>query len=221
MRPKECHREPARPVITLDDMKLRLFDDISFLKGRAPRVVAARLRHIETRLNMVLNDRVAAKEISGICEEINFVSRAIVRRLKLKIAFFTLAGATLILLDGLLWKLQGRSPWFALINCIIALALGPWIDSIITGLKKASTKHCIQCPPPLAEFILLLIPMRDREHLIGDLEEEFRVIVLPKHGLFKANLYYWWQVIISLFPYILRFFKRALGVAVFFKLIGK
>src|SRR5437763_1135374 len=35
-------------------------------------------------------------------------------------------------------------------------------------------------PPRPARFALLLIPKRNREHLIGDLDEEYRTVVLPE-----------------------------------------
>jgi hypothetical protein len=53
------------------------------------------------------------------------------------------------------------------------------------------------------------------------IEEEFRTIILPRHGKSRARFWYWWHTLISLFPYALRFAKRALGVAVLLKLIGK
>jgi len=59
------------------------------------------------------------------------------------------------------------------------------------------TEQSTTTPPRLAQFILLLIPLRQREHLIGDLEEEFETIVVPKYGLKLARLYYAWQVLVE------------------------
>lgn len=53
-------------------------------------------------------------------------------------------------------------------------------------------------PPAHAKFLLLLIPRKHREHLLGDLEEEYRLTVLPEYGPFKAKAWYWWQVVISI-----------------------
>ena len=75
--------------------------------------------------------------------------------------------------------------------------------------------------PPTAYFLLLLIPKKFRESFVGDLEEEFRTIVLPQYGRRKATLWYWWHTILSLLPFITRFLKRAVGFALIAKLIGK
>ena len=53
-------------------------------------------------------------------------------------------------------------------------------------------------PPKLAELLLLLLPIRQREHLLGDLEEEFRTIILPRHGRRLACFLFYWQVIIEM-----------------------
>lgn len=75
--------------------------------------------------------------------------------------------------------------------------------------------------PRRAQYLLLLVPHKNREFILGDLEEEFRTILLPQYGLRKAQAYYWWHTFGSLAPFILRFFKRALGLAVILRLIGK
>lgn len=57
----------------------------------------------------------------------------------------------------------------------------------------------LQQAPKVAEFFLLLLPIRDREHLLGDLEEEFRTILVPKYGIKIASVLYTWQVAIEFF----------------------
>jgi hypothetical protein len=52
--------------------------------------------------------------------------------------------------------------------------------------------------PTLATFLLLLIPIRDRKNLAGDLEEEFHTKVVPRYGLRWARVYYYWQVAFEL-----------------------
>jgi hypothetical protein len=54
-----------------------------------------------------------------------------------------------------------------------------------------------QEPPRAARFLMLLIPPRNREGMMGDLEEEFRAILLPQYGLRLAQFYYWWHAIIA------------------------
>ncbi len=49
-------------------------------------------------------------------------------------------------------------------------------------------------PPRLAQFVLLLVPPGRREHVIGDLEEEFKTILIPRYGTRIAKLYYRWHV---------------------------
>lgn len=71
--------------------------------------------------------------------------------------------------------------------------------------------------PDSARFLLLLIPIRHRENLVGDLEEEFTTVVLPTYGLKKARAWYWWQVLASLGPLLWSEFKRAAGLALLWK----
>jgi hypothetical protein len=68
-------------------------------------------------------------------------------------------------------------------------------------------------PPRSAKLILLLIPIRDREHLAGDLEEEYREIVLPQYGAGRACLWYWWQVAASITPMLWSQAKRVAWAA--------
>lgn len=54
-------------------------------------------------------------------------------------------------------------------------------------------------PSRLAEKLLyLFLPKEQREHVPGDLEEEFTTIILPKFGPRFARFWYWWQVIRSI-----------------------
>ena len=53
-------------------------------------------------------------------------------------------------------------------------------------------------PPKRAEMLLHLgLPKRDRECMIGDLEEEYRRVILPKYGARVAVRWYWWQAVRS------------------------
>lgn len=76
-------------------------------------------------------------------------------------------------------------------------------------------------PPRIAQFALLMIPRRNREHLLGDLEEEYRAIVLPEYGQFWARVWYWVQAIQALGFYSWPFLKRVLGMAGIWKVIGR
>jgi hypothetical protein len=68
--------------------------------------------------------------------------------------------------------------------------------------------------PSTARFLLLLIPRKYRENLVGDLEEEFATIVFPQYGPRRAQLWYWEQVFAGLAPIAWAQVKR-LAVLVF------
>ena len=76
-------------------------------------------------------------------------------------------------------------------------------------------------PPKSAHFVLLLVPKKDREHLIGDLEEEYRTNILPEYGKFWARVWYWVQAIQAIGFYVWPFVKRVLGMAAIGKVIGR
>jgi hypothetical protein len=76
--------------------------------------------------------------------------------------------------------------------------------SALDGLKP-SVLYLYAChssqvdPPRFAQYLLLcFVPRKNREYLLGCLEEEFRTVLLPKYGQFWAGTYYWIQVIQSL-----------------------
>ena len=53
-------------------------------------------------------------------------------------------------------------------------------------------------PPRLARWVVeLLLPPADAGAMTGDLDEEFRRFMLPERGVFRANLWYWRQVLLS------------------------
>lgn len=59
-------------------------------------------------------------------------------------------------------------------------------------VRPRSTK-----PPRAAKFFLLLVPIRTREHVMGDIEEEFNTVLIPEYGLLLARFYYWWHVFLE------------------------
>jgi hypothetical protein len=73
--------------------------------------------------------------------------------------------------------------------------------------------------PHVGQYLLLLLPKKFRENLVGDLEEEYRTIVLPQYGPPKAKLWYWSQVLSAIvraaWPAVLRF----VGVEAFLRMI--
>lgn len=66
------------------------------------------------------------------------------------------------------------------------------------GASAAQHVECEINPPNRAEMLLHFgLPKRDREYMIGDLEEEFRDVILPKYGPRVAARWYWWQAVRS------------------------
>lgn len=87
--------------------------------------------------------------------------------------------------------------------------------------QHTASRLSTEDPPRVAQFALLMIPTRSREHLLGDLEEEYRTIVLPQCRRFWAKAWYWEQTLLALGFYVWPFLKKVLGMAVIWKLIGR
>ncbi len=60
-------------------------------------------------------------------------------------------------------------------------------------------------PRRAEQVILLIFPKNNREHLLGDLAEEY-IEIAVKHGDRFANIWYWKQVVASAWPFL----KKAL-----------
>jgi hypothetical protein len=69
-------------------------------------------------------------------------------------------------------------------------------------IKPDADQQALDAPPKLAEYLIyLFFPRKDREAILGDLEEDFHE-VHKKFGLRQARLQYWAQVFRSLWPII-------------------
>ena len=79
-------------------------------------------------------------------------------------------------------------------------------------------EECDENPPRYAERLLDFIPLKYREHLIGDLEELYRKR-LREDGFQVAQRFYWKQVLISLVTMIWTVIEKVAGLAVLLKLI--
>lgn len=75
----------------------------------------------------------------------------------------------------------------------------------------------VASPPRTASFILLLIPKRHREFLLGDIEEEFATKVVPQYGTTVGALWYWWHVLISIWPFLWALAKRIAAFVVIWR----
>lgn len=62
------------------------------------------------------------------------------------------------------------------------------------------------------KLLYLILPKRDREHLPGDLEEEYRTKILPKFGPAYAKRWYWTQVVFSIGPILWAHLRKLIGV---------
>ena len=64
-----------------------------------------------------------------------------------------------------------------------------WRDRERSGLRR--------------EYLLyFFLPKKDREHIPGDLAEEYNTILVPKFGLASARRWYWKQVFTSVWPVV-------------------
>ena len=78
--------------------------------------------------------------------------------------------------------------------------------------------HKRASPPRLAKFILLLLaPSKDREPLLGDIEEAYRTIVLPEYGPRAAWFWYWRQVCTSIWPLLRVWLRGIIGMILLWK----
>jgi hypothetical protein len=108
----------------------------------------------------------------------------------------------------------------------ILTALIDWSTSeawFVGGTKRAvgrlpqqPTTRTATVPPRWEEFALRLIPVRSREHLIGDLNEEFHE-VHQKYGLRAARSLYRWQVYTSLAAFFWEKLKWLAGLVLLWK----
>ena len=64
---------------------------------------------------------------------------------------------------------------------------------------------------PRGSFVLLVVPARSREHLVGDLLDEYRTVVAER-GPRYARRWWWRQVLGIVGPYIRKRIAHALGL---------
>ena len=68
-------------------------------------------------------------------------------------------------------------------------------------------------PPKLAEFLMLLLPMKYREELVGCAEEEYWSRSLPRLGARRARVIFWAQMIHAWLIFLARPFAGIAGLA--------
>lgn len=111
-------------------------------------------------------------------------------------------GKTAVLVEGkpeqaLLYALGARSVF------LTAGALGPFSPD----------------PPHFAGLLVSLIPLKHRVNLPSALEQDYRNRLIPKHGLRKARVLYWIQVIYALLEFLARPLAGIVGIGWIAKLI--
>jgi hypothetical protein len=85
-------------------------------------------------------------------------------------------------------------------------------------LASHHAPRCDERPPKAAERLLDFIPLKYREHLLGDLEEMYTKD-LRERGVEEAQRRYWKQVWLSLLPIIWTVIKEVAGLAILLKWI--
>jgi len=101
----------------------------------------------------------------------------------------------------------------SMLGVVLVLTRPRQIENILFKLESTHPGEYPTSPPKVAKLILLLVPKRCRENLIGDLEEEYTTILLPEYGARRARAWYWWQVALSIGPLLWAQVKRGLAVA--------
>jgi hypothetical protein len=104
---------------------------------------------------------------------------------------------------------------FGLLFYLLTVLLsGFWLFGIKRSISAYDGSSMDSNPPKSATLVLLMIPRQQRENLVGDLEEEFYEIVLPKFGLIAAQQWYRWQVFWSVCAFVAETIK---GVVLFWR----
>ena len=70
-----------------------------------------------------------------------------------------------------------------------------------------------ELPKTAEKLLYIILPKSAREHLPGDLEEEYRTTILPKFGSRYAKIWYWKQAVGSIGPIIRSQLLKLLGFA--------
>lgn len=68
------------------------------------------------------------------------------------------------------------------------------------GVTDSIHQQSTSPPQAAAELLLWILPKDRRDALIGDLEEEYQTIVVPKLGASRARRWFWFQAIRSVVP---------------------
>lgn len=96
--------------------------------------------------------------------------------------------------------------------CCLVLMLSPLLQAkrfrILAGRIGERTLR------GAASAFFVFVPKRSREHLMGDLEEEYRADIVPSRGWVRAWCWWWRQVLGIAGPYIWQRVTRVLRLEV-------
>jgi hypothetical protein len=199
---------------------------ISLLNLSVPTVLLAREYRFVTGKFVPLYER-----LQQLCTHIGFpcaIRATRMRWLVRSIASGLLLAATLgitgaiftrrqVLFEYLVLLCQG-AVWWGLVSLSRRMrSTQDEADYILRSLEHGEPRLESLCPPRSAKFLLLLIPRRHREHLIGDLDEEYTDIVFPEYGPRKARIWYWWQVVASLSSLVCAEMRRLAGFIILWR----
>ena len=92
--------------------------------------------------------------------------------------------------------------------------------SLSLELFESSQADQLSSPPMSADRLLLFIIPRDRsEFILGDLEEIFTSVVVPKYGIRYARVWYWGQVVVEGLSGVRQHLINIAGLATLTKII--
>jgi len=113
-----------------------------------------------------------------------------------------------------MWLSHGKGDrWMYLtigVSCLAGMVCG------VILRRHADRANKTGSPPLTAQYLLLLVPPKYRENLVGDLEEEYWTRLSPAYGRRWAALWYWWQVVAAFGHFLLRLLT---GLAAAWRLI--
>lgn len=94
-------------------------------------------------------------------------------------------------------------------------------DLIVRMTGQTIRVHGGKEPPARATFLLLLLPLRHRDELIGDLLEKYRTVVLPKYGSRPAAFWYWTQVLFEVVSALWHTVQKVAGLDLLLRGLNK
>jgi len=105
-------------------------------------------------------------------------------------------GGGMALAQSVMWLFHDKATWweysFAGAGCVVGMF---YAEAVVAFLRRLANRRSneIDGPPLAAQYLLLIVPRKYRDNLVGDLEEEY-LLLLPTYGRRWTDRWYWWQV---------------------------